>query len=33
VFSDGLIIAGGLVIGLVGLVLDVALGAALWSFL
>ncbi len=33
VFSDGLIVAGGVMIGLVGLVLDVALGAALWSFL
>jgi hypothetical protein len=33
VFSDGLIVAAGLVIGVVGLVLDVALGAALWSVL
>ena len=33
VFADGLIVAGGLVIGVVGLVLDVLLAAALWSFL
>jgi hypothetical protein len=31
VFSDGLIVGGGLVIGLVGLVVEIALGAALWS--
>jgi hypothetical protein len=33
VFSDGLIVAAGLVIGVVGLVLDVLLAATLWSFL
>jgi hypothetical protein len=31
VFSDGLIVAAGLTIGVVGLALEVALGAALWS--
>ena len=33
VFADGLIVAAGLAIGVVGLVLDVLLAAALWSFL
>jgi hypothetical protein len=33
VFADGLIVAAGLVIGVVGLVLDVLLAATLWSFL
>ena len=33
VFSDGLIVAAGLVVGAVGIALDVALGAALWSAL
>jgi hypothetical protein len=31
VFSDGLIVAGGLVIGVVGLAVEIALGVALWS--
>ena len=31
VFSDGLIVLGGVAVGVVGLVLEVALGAALWS--
>jgi hypothetical protein len=31
VFSDGLIVAAGLTIGVVGLALEVVLGAALWS--
>jgi hypothetical protein len=31
VFSDGLIVAGGLVIGVVGLAVEIALGAAVWS--
>jgi hypothetical protein len=31
VFSDGLIVAGGLVIGIVGVALEIALGAAVWS--
>jgi hypothetical protein len=31
VFADGLIVVAGLVIGVVGLVLDVLLAAALWS--
>jgi hypothetical protein len=31
VFSDGLIVAGGLVIGAVGLAVEIALGAAIWS--
>ncbi len=33
VFSDGIIVGAGLVIGVVGLVLEVALAATLWSFL
>ncbi len=33
VFSDGFIVGAGLVIGVVGLVLEVPLAAALWSFL
>ena len=33
VFADGLIVGAGLVIGVVGLVLDVLLAATLWSFL
>ena len=33
VFADGLIVAAGLVIGVVGLALDVLLAATLWSFL
>lgn len=33
VFADGLIVAAGLMIGVVGLVLDVVLAATLWSFL
>ena len=33
VFADGLIVVAGLAIGVVGLVLDVLLAAALWSFL
>ena len=33
VFADGLIVAAGLMIGVVGLVLDVLLAATLWSFL
>ena len=32
VFSDGLVVAAGVVIGVVGLVLDVLLAATLWSF-
>jgi hypothetical protein len=31
VFSDGLIVGGGLVIGVVGLAVEIALGAAVWS--
>jgi hypothetical protein len=31
VFSDGFIVGGGLVIGVVGLAVEIALGAALWS--
>ena len=33
VFAEGLIVVAGLAIGVVGLVLDVLLAAALWSFL
>jgi len=31
VLSDGLVVIGGLVVGVFGLALEVALGAALWS--
>lgn len=33
IFRDGLIVSGGLVVGVGGLALEVALAAALWSFL
>ena len=33
VFSDGIIVVAGLVIGVGGLVLEVTLAATLWSFL